>query len=76
MPYLWRRPGEFQKGRVKIMEEIKKEMPATFSSCEKCGYAIGFHLALEKMSEKEVAVKLLCPNCKQAYDLGFRVPHP
>lgn len=77
MSYLWRGQGELQQARVKIMSVIKKEMPSTFSSCEKCGYDNGFHVAFEKEKNGgKVAIKLLCPNCKQVYDLGLQLKRP
>lgn len=59
------------------MNDIKKEIMGTVSACEKCGYTVGFHVAFQReKEEKEVAVKLLCPNCKQVYDLGLRLKQP
>lgn len=44
--------------------------------CPECGYQNGFHISLRRISApedtNEVEVRLLCPSCSTAFDLGLR----
>lgn len=54
------------------MAEIKKELQGIFSVCDKCGYTVGFHVSFFR-EEEGVVIKLHCPNCKQVYDIGWKM---
>jgi len=43
---------------------------AEFRICSTCGYERGFHLYFQE-EEGRVRIGLICPNCGQAFDLGW-----
>lgn len=55
------------------MADIKKRIEETFSVCEKCGYTTGFHVSFRKEKDDGTVIILLCPQCKQSYDVGWQV---
>ncbi|MBO3802365.1 MAG: hypothetical protein JTT11_00580 [Candidatus Brockarchaeota archaeon] len=44
-----------------------------FEACGSCGYKGGFHLALQRRAGGQVSVKLKCPSCAKAFDLGWKI---
>lgn len=44
---------------------------AEFRVCTTCGYARGFHVHFREV-EGGLVVGLICPNCGQSFDLGWR----
>ncbi|KKR30722.1 MAG: hypothetical protein UT63_C0094G0003 [Candidatus Gottesmanbacteria bacterium GW2011_GWC2_39_8] len=58
------------------MKTVKKEIVNSFKVCPNCGYRNGFHLMFEKLGKTKkprYKIKLICPNCSQVYDVGFKV---
>lgn len=55
------------------MADIKKSLDKAFSTCEKCGYTIGFHVSFKKGEDNSTVIILICPQCKQSYDVNWQV---
>ena len=57
------------------MKTVKKKIANSFKVCTECGYRDGFHIMFEKLSNGKKAkykIKLICPNCSQVFDVGFK----
>ncbi len=53
---------------------IKKEMEKHFYACESCDYAGGFHVTFKKTrKQKTHKIVLMCPNCRQTYDIDWQI---
>jgi transcription elongation factor Elf1 len=45
---------------------------AEFRICTTCGYRRGFHVHFRETADSGVVIGLICPNCGQSYELGWR----
>ena len=57
------------------MKVVKKKIGKSFKVCPKCGYRNGFHIMFERLSKgkkERYKIKLICPNCSQVFDVGFK----
>ena len=55
------------KGRDMPPEKLKVE--EELSSCPRCGYGAGFHVAFHRR-ERELVVSLICPSCSVRFSVG------
>ena len=55
-------------------EPIRKEVDDHFYACESCEYDGGFHVTFKKTGEsKTLLIVLMCPQCKQTYDIDWQI---
>ncbi|MFC1657707.1 hypothetical protein ACFL2P_03970 [Candidatus Moduliflexota bacterium] len=40
--------------------------------CPSCGYERGFHVSFFQQKGGEVSIRMICPNCGQSYDIGWK----
>ncbi|HSR36003.1 MAG TPA: hypothetical protein VLL73_02395 [Desulfurivibrionaceae bacterium] len=45
---------------------------AEFRVCTTCGYQRGFHVHFREAAGGGVIIGLICPNCGQSFELGWR----
>ena len=47
------------------------------STCPVCGYTDGFHVSfLLPAGKTEGDIRLICPNCHERFDIGWKVSRP
>lgn len=55
-------------------EPVHKEMEGHFHACESCDYDGGFHVTFKKTDKsKSYLIVLMCPLCKQTYDIDWQI---
>ncbi len=52
------------------MKLITVDVEEELSSCSECGYAIGFHVSLQRVDGR-TRVLLQCPHCGARFDTGW-----
>ncbi len=53
---------------------VHKEVGKRFYACESCGYEGGFHVTFKKTGKpKSFSIILMCPQCKQTYDIDWQI---
>jgi len=52
------------------MNRIEIDVEGTLEKCSECGYALGFHVSLERVKQG-LRLILRCPHCGTAYDPGL-----
>jgi len=57
-----------------MAQPIAVQVNEEFRTCPECGYQNGFHVAFQREGQgAAVAVRLVCPSCSVAFDLGLRI---
>ncbi len=53
---------------------IRKEVEDHFYACESCEYEGGFHVTFKRTKEsKTFLIVLMCPQCRQTYDIDWQI---
>ena len=53
---------------------IEHKVDDHFHQCRPCGYQGGFHVTFKKIEDGEgLSVILMCPQCEQTYDIGWKI---
>jgi hypothetical protein len=57
------------RGKETTPSPEKLQVEEELSSCPRCGYGAGFHVAFRRR-ERELVVFLICPSCSARFSVG------